>query len=163
MRNPGATVTDFVLSTPDIFNSQPVSRLFFFFLDPVADEQRTRAVRNALVCARDLVPDLSVSALTTFMEVFLNAPGEPLSAKDLAAKVGIPYATFMRHIETLSEGSRRTAGYQLLTKSYDARSRRHEIKVTNKGQNLVRQVSLAVAATEPSIASALSAQGTSLK
>lgn len=97
-------------------------------------------MRNAIGVARAVMPDVSIATLTTFLDVALHSADEP-PAKTLAERAGIPYDRLMRHINVLSEGTRRVPGHELLVKTYDKKLRRHRIRVTSKGSELLAQIS----------------------
>ncbi|SFD51510.1 hypothetical protein SAMN05428997_13116 [Bosea sp. CRIB-10] len=130
--------------------------LFFFFF-PLPDPEPTQRFRNAIGAARDVMPDVSIATLTTFLDVALHSADEP-PAKALAERSGIPYDRMMRHISVLAEGTRRVPGHELLVKAYDKKLRRHRIKVTPKGLELLAQINAQIENTA-SQATALAAAG----
>ena len=109
--------------------------MFFFFYVP-SDPQHVRTAAAMYDGPYDVMPDVSIATMRTFLNVAANSADEP-SAKILAERAGLNYAKFMRHIEDLAEGSRRVPGHQVLTKTYNAEMRRHEIHITLKGLNLL--------------------------
>lgn len=111
----------------------------FFFFFPLPDREPTQRFRNAVGVARAVMPDVSISTLTTFLDVALHSGDEP-PAKILAERAEIPYDRMMRHISVLAEGTRRVPGHELLVKTYDKRLRRHRIKVTPKGMQLLATI-----------------------
>ncbi|MGO4285854.1 hypothetical protein [Bosea sp. TAB14] len=112
-----------------------VQPVFFFFFPPI-DEARTQQARNMLKAAREVMPDVSIATLASFLEVALSSGDQP-SAKTLAERAGIPYARFMRHVDVLAEGTRRVPGHKVLSKTYNDALRRHEIQMTGKGLSLL--------------------------
>ena len=117
--------------------------MFFFFYAP-SDPLHLRIAADMHDGAYDVMPDVSIATMRTFLKVAAKSADEP-SAKILAERAGLPYSKFMRHIEVLAEGSRRLPGHQVLTKTYNSDLRRHEIHVTLKGQHLLSSITKPIA------------------
>jgi DNA-binding MarR family transcriptional regulator len=111
--------------------------MFFFYLDRLTHDGAIDPLRTALAAAREVVPDISVATLTTFLDLAAQARDEPITTKEVSNACSIPYARLMRHIEVLGEGSRRSPGHGLLKKAMNTVDRRPEIKVSPKGRELL--------------------------
>jgi len=111
--------------------------MFFFYLDRLTRESEILPLRTALAAARQVVPDISVATLATFLELAAKARDEPVTTREMSTACAIPYPRLMRHIEVLAEGSRRSPGHGLLEKAMNTADRRAEIKLSLKGQRLL--------------------------
>ena len=70
--------------------------MFFFFYVP-SDPQHVRTAAAMYDGPYDVMPDVSIATMRTFLNVAANSADEP-SAKILAERAGLNYAQFMRHI-----------------------------------------------------------------
>lgn len=123
--------------------------MFFFFLDRLTSQEEIQALRSALAEARRVVPDLSVATLTTFLDLAARARDEPVTTKDMTKACAIPYARLMRHVEVLSEGSRRSPGHGLLEKAINPVDRRAEVRLSLKGHMLLAAMAASLHITDP--------------
>ena len=111
--------------------------MFFFFLDRLTNQTDVQALRSALAAARRVAPDISIATLGTFLDLAAQAREKPVTTREMTSACAIPYARLMRHVEVLSDGSRRSPGHQLLEKAINPADRRIEIRLSLKGQTLL--------------------------
>jgi Transcriptional regulators len=71
--------------------------------------------------------------------------------RDVAQEMDIPYSTLLRYTDHLSEGAKATAPLYLLEKGmHPSDKRARQLRLTDKGEALLREVEQALAGLSPS-------------
>lgn len=120
--------------------------MFFFFFPndlPRFGPELTR-FQHALRYVRDVHPQMSVSALATFVtlahrqtEIWTNG----LSLSDVAADLGVPYNSFVRTTELLGEGGNKIKGLGLIEKGMDPKNRKaRRVIITPAGRKMLEHI-----------------------
>lgn len=99
---------------------------------------------QALHCARQVHPQMSVTALLTLVTIGhfqVEIWSDSLSLLDLAKRIGIPYNSFIRNTDLLGEGSKTIKGLGLIQKRGEVSNKKERrVVLTEAGVQLLRDI-----------------------
>jgi DNA-binding MarR family transcriptional regulator len=121
--------------------------MFFFFIDP-ADIPVFTPGLGTLESSLDLLmaidPGMPIGAAAALIRMGRRMPALATgqeTLKSISSQMEVPYATFLRHTDLLSDGAKGTKALRLIEKGIHPDDRRaRQIRLTPEGLSLLQQL-----------------------